>query len=195
VSFWPALLCTLEIPAHAWSDLVLVIAKVEAFPGHCIFALVEPQSRSPAFSPANFSFQAWFMSLSTSRVPPTGAVIHQLVVKPVFDALPPREKLYAHYLARANWHGSRIVMRQVSPESPIIFDLILDLHRACAGDWKSLEARCNITPVELAAFLEYAATFLCNLGNFYVSLPGRSSRLSVLTAVYRGRAIRSSCQV
>jgi len=60
----------------------------------------------------------------SSHVPPLGAMIHQLQIKPIFDALDPREKLYAHYLARAAWHGSRIIMRQVSPESPDIFDFI-----------------------------------------------------------------------
>lgn len=39
-----------------------------------------------------------------------GATIHQLLVKPIFDALKLRET-YAHHLARASWHGSRIIMR------------------------------------------------------------------------------------
>lgn len=60
-------------------------------------------------------------------------------------------------------------MRQVSPESPDIFDFILDLHHACNGEWDSMVPRCKIALNELASFPEYAATFLCNLGNFYVS--------------------------
>jgi dipeptidyl-peptidase-3 len=100
--------------------------------------------------------------------PPIGATIHQLKVKPVFDALSEREKLYAHYLARAAWHGSQIIMRQVSPECPDIFDSIMDLYHACDGKWDTLITRYNITSQELASFLEYAAMFLCNLGNFYV---------------------------
>ncbi|KAK3366725.1 peptidase family M49-domain-containing protein [Lasiosphaeria ovina] len=70
-------------------------------------------------------------------------------------------------MARAAWHGSRIVVRQVSPESPDIFDFIMDLHRACSGDWNTLVAQCEVLPEELEAFLEYAATFLCKLGNYY----------------------------
>ncbi len=108
-------------------------------------------------------------SAESSHTPPLGATIHQLKVKTIFDALDKRDKLYAHYLARAAWHGSRIIMRQVSPESPGIFDFIMDLYEACGGKWDILVAQCNITPGELASFLEYAATFLCNLGNFYVS--------------------------
>lgn len=61
-------------------------------------------------------------------------------------------------------------MRQVSPESPRIFDFIMNIYDACGGEWDSLVAGCGVTSEEVAAFLEYAATFLCNLGNFYVSL-------------------------
>jgi dipeptidyl-peptidase-3 len=112
------------------------------------------------------------MSQSTSsHTPPLGGTIHQLKIKHVFDALEKREKFYAHYLARAAWHGSRIIMRQVSPESPHIFDFLMGLYLACDGKWDTLVAQCNITAEELACFLEYAATFLCNLGNFYVSWP------------------------
>lgn len=60
-------------------------------------------------------------------------------------------------------------MRQVSPESTDIFDFIMDLYDACGGKWDTLVAECNIAPEELTSFLEYAAMFLCNLGNFYVS--------------------------
>jgi dipeptidyl-peptidase-3 len=75
------------------------------------------------------------MSLTASpHNPPPGAVLHQLAVKPIFAALKPRDKFYAHYMARAAWHGSRIVMRQVSPENPDIFDFIIDLYHACGGD-------------------------------------------------------------
>jgi len=103
---------------------------------------------------------------STSYIAPPGAII-QLEIKPIFDALEPREKLYAHHMARAAWHGSRIIMRQVSPESTDIFDFIMDLYHACSGDWNILTK--NIDPTKLEAFLDYAAMFLCNLGNHYVS--------------------------
>ncbi|MCJ1310485.1 hypothetical protein MMC25_004149 [Agyrium rufum] len=84
------------------------------------------------------------MSLSeSSHTPSHGAIVHQLKIKTVFDALDQREKFYAHFLERTTWHGSRIIMRQV---------------------WKG-----NITFEQLASLLEYAAMFLCNLGNFYVS--------------------------
>ncbi|KAJ5725022.1 uncharacterized protein N7483_006379 [Penicillium malachiteum] len=101
------------------------------------------------------------------NTPPLGGTVHQLVIKAVFEALEPREKLYAHYLARAAWCGSRIIMRQVSPEGPGIFDFIMDLYHSCGGEWDTLIAQCNVTPDELTYFLEYASVFLSNLGNFY----------------------------
>ncbi|KAF2659056.1 peptidase M49, dipeptidyl-peptidase III [Lophiostoma macrostomum CBS 122681] len=58
-------------------------------------------------------------------------------------------------------------MRQVSPESPGIYDFIIGLYRACDGDWKSLIGRADITAEDLASFLEYAGMILSNLGNYY----------------------------
>lgn len=62
-------------------------------------------------------------------------------------------------------------MRQVSPGSVDIFDFILQLDSACLGNWEALVAQGNISPSELEAFLNYAATFLSNLGNYFVRAP------------------------
>lgn len=70
----------------------------------------------------------------------------------------------------AAWHGARIILGQVSPESPGIFDFIMELYALCSGDWGSLTGQDGITSKELSAFLEYAATFLSNIGNYYVRL-------------------------
>ncbi|KAF2445334.1 hypothetical protein P171DRAFT_472132 [Karstenula rhodostoma CBS 690.94] len=77
-------------------------------------------------------------SSKSSHSPPTGATIHQLKIKPIFDGLEQREKFYAHFLSRAAWHGNRIVMRQVSAESPLIFDLVMDLYQTCNGEYVPL---------------------------------------------------------
>ncbi|KAJ8131987.1 hypothetical protein O1611_g1639 [Lasiodiplodia mahajangana] len=98
-------------------------------------------------------------------------------------------------MARAAWFGTRIILRQVSPESLAIFDFILELHRTCSGDWDAL-IEPGITREDLHKFLIYAATFLSNIGNYLGSgdqkfVPGidvnvlqrfaaRSSRLSEL---------------
>lgn len=106
--------------------------------------------------------------MSPTRVPDPEAVTHRLDIKHVFETLPLNDKLYAHYLARAAWKGSRIIMRQTSPESEDIFDHIIQLYRSCDGEWVRLIDRCKISDDELNAFLAYAGLFLYNLGNFYV---------------------------
>jgi dipeptidyl-peptidase-3 len=73
---------------------------------------------------------------------------HKLEVRKVFDSLAEDEttdgilyRAYAHHLARVCWHGSRIILRQTSPEAEEIFDFILELHRGCNGRWDDLRDR------------------------------------------------------
>lgn len=67
---------------------------------------------------------------------------------------------------RAAFEGTRVTLRQVSPESEPIFDLILSLHHACDGDWTSLAQKTQVSEEHLRFFLEYAAQFLGNCGNY-----------------------------
>lgn len=106
---------------------------------------------------------------------------HKLNVRKVFDNLArdDTEKgssytLYAHHLARACWHGSRIILRQTSPEAEGIFDFILELHRACHGQWSNFRS-CGIEQDELEAWLDFAVMFLSSLGNYFVSSTESSS--------------------
>ncbi|CAG8971088.1 hypothetical protein HYALB_00009689 [Hymenoscyphus albidus] len=71
--------------------------------------------------------------------------------------------------SRAAWHGTRIILRQVSPESIYIFDFLLEIYSNCSGDWQSLASEFDISLGEVDAFLEYAASFLSNIGNYYGS--------------------------
>ncbi|RMY81349.1 hypothetical protein D0861_08340 [Hortaea werneckii] len=102
-----------------------------------------------------------------------------------FESLLSSEKLYAHYSAkfvdhhrlsifsifdtfgRAAWLGTRIILRQVSPESEPIFDFIIHLYHSCDGNWEELGNQLNISNDELMRFLDFAAMFLGNIGNFY----------------------------
>ncbi|KAK1826080.1 dipeptidyl peptidase III [Podospora conica] len=95
------------------------------------------------------------------------AATYQLHIKDIFDGLNPREQLYAHHLARAAWQGTRIVLRQTSPESEDIFDFILGLHVACRGEWSSLVNEDGVSRADVDAFLDYAGQFLTHLGNYY----------------------------
>jgi dipeptidyl-peptidase-3 len=56
----------------------------------------------------------------------------------------------------------------VSPESESIFDFIIQLYNSCDGNWKHLGHSLGIPDDELGRFLEFAATFLSNVGNYYV---------------------------
>ncbi|KAF2477130.1 peptidase M49, dipeptidyl-peptidase III [Lindgomyces ingoldianus] len=127
----------------------------------------------------------------------SSAPIHALSIGKAFSSLSPREKLYAHYLSRAAWHGTRIILRQVSPESIGIFDFILEVFASCSGNWDSLVEEASISSGDLDTFLEYAATFLSNIGNYYgsgdqkfvPSIPGTSlqklaQRSASLRALY-----------
>ncbi|KAK7931542.1 dipeptidyl-peptidase 3 [Apiospora marii] len=96
--------------------------------------------------------------------------VYRLEIAHLFNDLSEQEKLYSHYMARAAWSGTRIILRQVSPESPAIFDFILALYRSCDGDWSSVVGQGGVvTEQDMAGFLEYAATFLSNVGNYYGS--------------------------
>ncbi|KAK8013186.1 hypothetical protein PG991_009457 [Apiospora marii] len=91
----------------------------------------------------------------------------QLANKKLFDELPERQKLYAHHLAKAAWHGARISLRQISEEGPGIYNLIMELHKSCQGDWGSFIEQGRADRDELDAFLEFAGQFLSSLGNYY----------------------------
>lgn len=67
---------------------------------------------------------------------------------------------------RAAFEGTRVTLRQVSPESEPIYDLILALYRACNGDWTGLAQRAQVSDEHLRFLLEYAAQFLGNCGNY-----------------------------
>ncbi|EGP91460.1 uncharacterized protein MYCGRDRAFT_66700 [Zymoseptoria tritici IPO323] len=95
--------------------------------------------------------------------PPTCA---PLAIRPHFEALNQQERLYAHYISRAAFAGTRVNLRQVSPESEEIYDFILALHSASNGDWKKLQSQAGISDEDLQHFLNYAAQFLGNTGNY-----------------------------
>lgn len=90
----------------------------------------------------------------------------RLEIEKHFDALNDKQKRYAHFISKAAFAGTRIVLRQISPESEPIYDLILALHKAAAGDWPALAKKVNVDEDELTRFLEYAAMFLGNNGNY-----------------------------
>lgn len=103
--------------------------------------------------------------MASSQQLPSGTTINQLGILEVFNGLSQRDKLFAHYLSRAAWHGSRIILRQTSAEGNAIFDFILELHRACDGQWQDLVHMCKVEQEAINSFLEFSGTFLSKLNN------------------------------
>ncbi|KAJ5483594.1 hypothetical protein N7530_002840 [Penicillium desertorum] len=96
--------------------------------------------------------------------PPT---VVRLEVKSHFDTLKDQNlRKYAHFMSRAAFEGTRVTLRQVSPESEPIYDLILSLYHASNGDWNSLAQKTQVSSDDLRFFLEYAGQFLGNCGNY-----------------------------
>jgi dipeptidyl-peptidase-3 len=69
-------------------------------------------------------------------------------------------------LPRACFAGTRIVLRQVSTESEHIYDFIIALHKHGKGDYSVLAKEAGLSQEEIDAYLNYAAQFLGNLGNY-----------------------------
>ncbi|KAI9890353.1 MAG: hypothetical protein M1814_004263 [Vezdaea aestivalis] len=72
-------------------------------------------------------------------------------------------------MSRAAWHGTRIILEQVSAESVDIYDFIIQVHTWCSGDWERLSGKLACDDNEVQYFLEYGSTFLSNVGNYYGS--------------------------
>lgn len=108
-----------------------------------------------------------------------------LEIKKHFDALTDQQARYAHFISRfkpphlvrcftlakllysrAAFTGTRITLRQVSPESEPIYDFIIELYKSSNGDWKAIQQKAGISDEELQYFLQYAAQFLGNCGNY-----------------------------
>ena len=89
-----------------------------------------------------------------------------LEIKNHFDTLSEYEKLYAHYISRACFSGTRALLRQTSAESEAIYDLIIELYTHCKGDWAALQKQTGVGSDDLRHFLDYSAQFLGNCGNF-----------------------------
>ncbi|CAD1813394.1 Peptidase M49 family protein [Candida parapsilosis] len=102
------------------------------------------------------------------------APIVSLSAKKHFNQLSsPNLQKYAHHLSRASFHGSRAVLDSVSPESPVIYDLILRVHEKLDKPHSNQEyidklstSSSSLDKQDVTYYLEYAAQFLDNLGNY-----------------------------
>lgn len=93
---------------------------------------------------------------------------------------------------RAVWSGTRIILRQVSPEANSIFDFIMALYHSCQGDWEVLARQANVDFGDVRLFLDYAAIFLSNIGNYYVRvIVNTVEHIKLLIASSRARVTKS----
>ncbi|KAF3186980.1 hypothetical protein TWF106_009467 [Orbilia oligospora] len=128
--------------------------------------------RISRFQPHNLHLQLTaFSRYSTMSVPShlladEKAPVCRLEIQPHFDNLSAKEKLYAHHISKASFAGTRVVLRQVSPESEPLFDLILTVARHVENDFSKIVEACNVTEDEKNKFAEFGAQVLANLGNY-----------------------------
>ncbi|KAK3394642.1 peptidase family M49-domain-containing protein [Podospora didyma] len=134
----------------------------QTFPAAHIYSRNQkPQQPLTFRRPLNMNAQE--LSQYFADAPP--AVV-RLEIEKHFTALTDKQKRYAHFISQASFAGNRIVLRQVSPESESVYDFIIALHKAAAGDWKALAQKAGVDDAGLSAFLQYAAQFLGNSGNY-----------------------------
>ncbi|CAD5214016.1 unnamed protein product [Bursaphelenchus xylophilus] len=94
--------------------------------------------------------------------------ILKLECEKAFSQLSNRDKLYAHYLARASFDGGLITFCQRSPESPAILYIFTAVFRGEALQSlreKALEV--GWSEDDFNDFLYYFATFYYNAGNYF----------------------------
>jgi dipeptidyl-peptidase-3 len=93
----------------------------------------------------------------------------KLECKAAFEALTDKEKLYVHHLSQACWAGSPIVFEQVSPESPDILKMYLEVFNGGVSQWKEQIAKRGegaISAEDISDFLNFAGIFFANHGNY-----------------------------
>ncbi|KAJ8125072.1 hypothetical protein O1611_g8568 [Lasiodiplodia mahajangana] len=96
----------------------------------------------------------------------TALPVSRLEIQDAFSALTKRERLQIYYATRAALACSKIALEQVSPESPIVLDIVAELGRACGCNWTRLASTVGIDTQAIQQFLQYAARIVNSLGNY-----------------------------
>lgn len=66
-----------------------------------------------------------------------------LEAKPFFESLSLKEKKYAHYMSRASFEGTRIIVTQTNPNALPIYDMILKTFTNEQGDMIQVDTLFN----------------------------------------------------
>ncbi|KAK9761668.1 hypothetical protein K7432_013265 [Basidiobolus ranarum] len=98
------------------------------------------------------------------------APVCQLEIRPHFELLNEKEKLYAHHISRAGWHGARVLLNQTTQESEKIFDFILSLFKdENSGkliELSKLQEKSGVSDEAFRQWIQYSGQFLSNLANY-----------------------------
>ncbi|KAL7311824.1 hypothetical protein PS15m_009540 [Mucor circinelloides] len=92
-----------------------------------------------------------------------------LEAKPFFETLTAKEQKYAHFMSRAAFEGSRILIDQTNPNALPIYDLILKVFTDKQGNMIDTDALLKASQVSsetFEQFLQYSAQFLGNQSNY-----------------------------
>eukprot|EP01100_Stratorugosa_tubuloviscum_P007582 TRINITY_DN313_c0_g3_i1.p1 TRINITY_DN313_c0_g3~~TRINITY_DN313_c0_g3_i1.p1 ORF type:complete len:682 (-),score=302.86 TRINITY_DN313_c0_g3_i1:80-2125(-) len=90
----------------------------------------------------------------------------KLEIKKIFEQLTDKEKIYAHHIGQGCWLGSLIVLHQVSPESPLIFNFLQKLFKEPLNELKSRAIQSGVQESTFNQFLQFAGLFYANMGNY-----------------------------
>jgi dipeptidyl-peptidase-3 len=102
-------------------------------------------------------------------VVPSNVPVVPLLVEEAFNGLNNKERKYAHFISRASWAGTRIVMEQASRESPAIFDFLQAFFRPVIAldqdiSVDDLAKKLNAEKSDVTLILQFAAMFYGNMG-------------------------------
>ena len=102
----------------------------------------------------------------SSYILPLATPLSSLEASDAFSGLSPKEKLYAHYLARAAWEGGPICLFQTSPESVPVFLLLKELFSRQSPASLQAAVESSVSEDEFRALMLYTAGVFTNMGNY-----------------------------
>lgn len=85
-------------------------------------------------SPLTFNKLCRMSTLSERYFADENSPFSRLEAKPFFETLTLKEKKYAHYMSRAAFEGTRIIIAQTNPNAVAIYDMIIKTLSNEGGD-------------------------------------------------------------